>query len=355
MIYVDARAFQTLKKTGKDIYAVSMIKELLALRRSDLILLFHDDADIPDYLLVYNYKVFKSGFLWHLQVRSYLASIDSPYFLTFNSYLTPSMLTKNVKTFFMVHDLITFLFKTESNKKALFIERVTLRKALKKAYMIGVVSCQTKEDLFKVFKKASEKTILTLPPAVRSSLLQNVDLSNITFKLPKKYILSVATLEPRKNLITLIRAFKLISEDYPDLKLILVGKKGWQYDNILKEVETCKHKIIVTGHLNEDDLKLSYKNAEAFVFPSLYEGFGMPPLEALTLGCPVIASSAVKEAVGEAGIYLKNPKDIVELSQKLRLVLEDPNVKDLLQLKAENQKFSWKANIDLLMDALGLA
>jgi len=152
-----------------------------------------------------------------------------------------------------------------------------------------------------------------------------------------KYILFVGTLEPRKNLGTLLRAFRLVKSrsDY-DLKLVIVGGKGWLFKNIFQIIKGLglENDVIFTGFVPDEDLPSLYRGAEVFVYPSLYEGFGLPLLEAMTCGTPVIASkhSSIPEVVGNAGI-LVDPKDVERLARAILEVLTNKHLKDELIYK----------------------
>jgi len=143
--------------------------------------------------------------------------------------------------------------------------------------------------------------------------------------IPKKYILCVSTIEPRKNLRRLIRAFELLKQDvkYSEYKLVLIGPKGWDYDfdQFLLTTDVY-HEIICTGHVPTEELPALYHFASVFVFPSIYEGFGLPVLEAMRSEALVVSSksSSMPEVLGERGIYF-NPFDTLELLHKIKYAL----------------------------------
>jgi glycosyltransferase involved in cell wall biosynthesis len=164
------------------------------------------------------------------------------------------------------------------------------------------------------------------------------------------YLLSLCTLEPRKNLQLLIRCFSQIIESNPSLNvnLVLVGVSGWKNNEIFQEAvknPRVKSRIIFTGFLPDEDLSPIYSGATAFVYPSLYEGFGLPPLEAMQCGTPVITSntSSLPEVVGDAGITI-DPKQEDDLCQALLDIINDSNLRDRLsQQGIERAKlFSWE-------------
>ena len=166
------------------------------------------------------------------------------------------------------------------------------------------------------------------------------------YHLPQKFILHVATIEPRKNLSRLLEAFATLLADWPDLKLVLVGKKGWLYEAFFQKLQAMglERQVIFPGFVAEADLPAFYQLAELFVFPSLYEGFGLGPLEAMACGRPVVSSnsSSLPEVVGEAGLLFE-PTDTAAMTQALRRVLADEELRAELKQRSlqQAQKFSW--------------
>ncbi|MDB6077676.1 MAG: glycosyl transferase group 1 [Akkermansiaceae bacterium] len=167
---------------------------------------------------------------------------------------------------------------------------------------------------------------------------------------PGPYLLSVCTLAPHKNLAHVIRCFsRLVAEEgIRDLNLVLVGAKGWNYDSIFNAIDFApgtRERIIVTGYVPDEDLSPLYSGALAFVFCSLYEGFGLPPLEAMQCGVPVITSntSSLPEVVGEAGMMV-DPSDEDQLCQAMLDVYEDSDLRTSLKSKsvARAAQSSWE-------------
>lgn len=175
-------------------------------------------------------------------------------------------------------------------------------------------------------------------------------LKKYNIPLDKKYLLSVATLEPRKNIERTLRAFlNLIQQEHiNDLNLVLVGTKGWKFDGIFEEIKSnpaLKERIITTGFVADNDLAALYSSAIGFVYPSLYEGFGLPPLEALQCGTPVISStkSSIPEVVGDAGILVE-PTDENAIAEAMLDLYKSEHLQNELHEKAllQAQKFSWE-------------
>jgi glycosyltransferase involved in cell wall biosynthesis len=164
-------------------------------------------------------------------------------------------------------------------------------------------------------------------------------------QLPDRFILFVGTLEPRKNVANLIQAYAQLPPDRPPL--MLIGGKGWLYDEIYERIEALNlsDEIHFVGYVPLDDLPWWYNAAELFVYPSLYEGFGLPPLEAMACGTPVItsSSSSLPEVVGQAGV-LVDPNDSQMLAEAMQHVLVDTDARTRMKAAGvERAKgFSWE-------------
>ena len=183
------------------------------------------------------------------------------------------------------------------------------------------------------------------------------------YNIPGSYILYLGTLEPRKNIETLIRAYQRLLTAGPSRfgqtpaafpKLVLAGKKGWLYDSIFQLVKEfhLENQVIFTGYVDESDAAPLLCGARMFVFPSLYEGFGIPPLEAMACGTPVIVSdcASLPEVVGDAGL-LAPPTDIEKLAESMNRLLKDDQLHTALReagLKRAG-RFTWKASAEKLV------
>ena len=180
------------------------------------------------------------------------------------------------------------------------------------------------------------------------------ELENIRkkYNLPKNYILYLGTIEPRKNIERIVKAFKKYKKEInDDLKLVIVGRKGWKYDNIMKLIESMGTDIILTGYIDEEDKIPIYKLAQIFAFPSLYEGFGMPVLEAMAAGVPVVTSnvSSLPEVAGDAAI-LVDPLNEDEIFEAYKKILSDKKLQlEMIEKGLEQaKKFEWKESAKVL-------
>lgn len=160
------------------------------------------------------------------------------------------------------------------------------------------------------------------------------------------YILSVGTLQPRKNFVRLIEAFSLIAAKYPKLMLVVVGRRGWMYEEILASPKRygVEERVKFLDYVADEELPPLYREAKVFVLPSLYEGFGLPVLEAMSYGCPVVVSrtSSLPEIAGEAGIYV-DPEDVESIAGGLVDALDGKSAEVRARAaKAQVAKFTWE-------------
>ncbi|MGQ0603952.1 MAG: glycosyltransferase family 4 protein, partial [Anaerolineales bacterium] len=168
------------------------------------------------------------------------------------------------------------------------------------------------------------------------------------YKLPARFILYVGTIEPRKNLNTLLEAYAVLRRSLPDVGLVIAGGKGWLYDDFFARLRalSLEPHVTLTGYVPEADLPALINCAEVFAYPSVFEGFGLPPLEAMACGVPVIASNAssLPDVVGEAGLLLA-PKDVRAWVEALSGVLVNPALRDDLRARGlrRAQSFTWQA------------
>jgi glycosyltransferase involved in cell wall biosynthesis len=175
------------------------------------------------------------------------------------------------------------------------------------------------------------------------------------------YILSVGTIQPRKNYVRLIHAFaRLQTHNLTNRQLVLAGGRGWLYEDIFAEAERHGDRVRILGFVDEADLPALYRNAALFAFPSLYEGFGLPVLEAMACGTPVVCSnvSSLPEVAGDAAL-LVDPLDIASIAEAMARVLQDAGLRQDMVARGRSQaaRFTWaRAARHLLstLDALGI-
>lgn len=351
------------EKTGKGWYTFHLVQNLLKLDKHNEYILYAKDG-IPGFENFKNVKVKlinSRSIFWHRKVANDAVKEEVEIFFAPSSYIIPAFLPSYIKSIVTVHDLVAFLFSKTHKKRSTLIEKIFLKPALKKARQILTVSEHTKLDLLNYFKKTDRDKIDTIycaaseefQPISKSELGDFVKETN----LPEKFFLAVGTLEPRKNYPNLITAFHQLSEKFPDIHLIIVGQKGWDYEEIYERIRELHlgKRVHMLGYLSNKSLVKLYNLAKALVFPSFYEGFGMPPLEAMQSGCPVICSntSSLPEVVGESALLI-NPESHFEIAGAMIRLLEDENLGRTLRQKGLNQakKFSWQISAEKLLEII---
>ena len=251
-----------------------------------------------------------------------------------------------------IHDL-TFIKYPEYVPLIVKTYTERIKRCLKWTDLIITMAETTKEDIVHYLQVNPHK-IWVIPLASRYSVQENLKIPN-TDEQP--YILFVGTFEPRKNIKTLVLAFDYLKKKF-DLphRLVLIGKKGWGYESILKCIENSAYKkdIYHLNYLADELVAQFYQQAEVFVYPSFYEGFGLPVLEAMNLGTPVITSnvSSLPEVVDSAAITI-NPQDFIELAEAIFKVLSNDNLRKQLILdgRTRAQRFSWEKTAKQTLEA----
>ncbi len=207
------------------------------------------------------------------------------------------------------------------------------------ARAILTISEFSKRAIIKAYKVPKERIVVTYPGVTMPTTKTKVNTLG-------DYILSVGTLQPRKNFVRLVEAFSTIAPQYSGLSLVIVGKKGWLYEDILaapKKFEV-EDRVKFLDFVGDNELPALYKNAKVFTLPSLYEGFGLPVLEAMSYGCPVVVSktSSLPEIAGEAGIYV-DPEDVESIARGLVDALEGKSAEVRSRAaKVQVAKFTWE-------------
>lgn len=226
--------------------------------------------------------------------------------------------------------------------------------SLRAANHIIAVSKSTKKDLQELFNiKPARIDVVYEGAAVDKVQLKRKSKETVSkFQLPKQYFLFVGTLEPRKNLVTLLRAYKTLVSSYPqytDVPLVVAGHKGHRHEMVFNEAHDLgltKKQFRYVGYVTHNEKIELFRHATAFVFPSLYEGFGIPVLEAMAIGVPVIASnvSSLPEITGKDGAILVDPNNEAGFTDALRLMLEDPSARTKIAEKGKKRaaEFSWQ-------------
>lgn len=355
-IGIDASRLAVDKRTGTENYALQIIRGLAQTSPDSLTLYFNQPPGLPlleELQLSRSIEIKSLLFkrLWTHYRLSREMLTQPPDCLFVPAHVLP--LVHPARSVVTLHDL-GYLYHPEAHptKARLYLDISTRWSAIQ-ARKIIAVSQATKTDLVQHYGIAPEKISVIyhgydkerFQPVANSAVLQAVrqryGLSS------NRFFFYIGTLQPRKNLLRLLEAFERLikTPEFADVKLLLGGKPGWLSKSILEKAATMPDKVLLPGYIADTDLPALYSAAAAFVFPSLYEGFGMPVLEALACGCPVVCanSSSLPEVAGEAALY-HHPLDSVALEFRLRQILTEPSLTEALRQKglAQAAKFSWE-------------
>jgi len=387
-IGVDIRILAKGTRTGVEDYTINLLSHLLPLDKSVKYRLFYNGfkklkIDYP-WLKLSNVKI-KSlripnrifdlilRFLRAPKIDKILKGVEiflSPHFL-----LTP--LSSKSKIIIIFYDLSFVRFPEFFSLPKLWWHKfVYPQKQAQKADLIVAISRSTKDDLISLYQIDPKKIKIIYPGIDKKFIRQPADNKRllevkIKYNLPDKFILYFGTIEPRKNILGLIKAFEQIKEekslpplqiqwqgfeglvkkeekgiDFSELKLVIAGSRGWLYKDVFKKAQNSPFSkdIIFTGYIEEGDKPYLYNLAKVFVYPSFFEGFGLPPLEAMACGVPTIVSnkSSLPEVVKKAAIMV-DPHNIDEISFAIRKILENRELNNYLTRQGikRAKDFNW--------------
>ena len=253
-----------------------------------------------------------------------------------------------------IHDLSFEHLPQTFNRRSRTQLRLTVRHSAKRAARILCLSEHTRCDIIETYRvNASRVAAIPLAAPEHFSPVEDYrELQRVrhNYGIDGEYILSVGSIQPRKNLARLIRAYALLRGDGPTdklPKLVLAGKCAWLYDETLRTLDQTglKEAVVLTGYVPEADLPALYSGALCFVYPSYFEGFGLPPLEAMKCGAPVIVGNrtSLPEVVGDAAL-LVDPYDIEAIAAAISRVIKDSKLREQLSLRGRERAtaFSWR-------------
>jgi len=324
--------------TGVATYTSQLVKSLVKVDTKNEYIFFASSLRRQDKFIGLGAKIFPFpptalDFFWNrlhtLPIEQLLGKID-----VFHSsdWTQPPSKAKKVTT---IHDLVVYTHPEFSHPIIIDTQKRRLEWVKKECDLIIADSDATKRDIIELLKIPAEK-IRTIYLAAGSEYVdydfKNLGLVKEKYKLDKPYILAVGTNEPRKNQNRLALAFKQLN--LKDYDLVVVGKYGWGDQELLKNVRSL-------GFVPQEDLPAIYAGASLFVYPSLYEGFGVPILEAMSVGCPVVTSnvSSLPEVGGDAALYF-DPLNIDDIASKIITALDSKGLKE--KSLAQSKKFSWE-------------
>ena len=275
-----------------------------------------------------------------------------------NYYVPPGVKGKVVT---IVYDMVYKVYPETMSRKTRLMLNLSMERSCRRADAIITISEFSKTEIIK-YLGVPPKKITVMPCGVDFRKFRpDYDIADINkakskYGTTEDYFLYLGTLEPRKNIERLIEAYCLLKKRRGDIpKLVIAGKKGWLYDTIFTKVNILElgNDVIFTGYVDEIDAPVLMKGAVAFVFPSLYEGFGLPPLEAMACGTPVITSdtASMPEVAGDAAIMV-DPYSVESISQAMERLLLDHNLRlQLIKKGLERASmFTWDRAVDIVSD-----
>jgi len=365
IIGIDIRMLARGTRSGVEEYIINLLSNMLKLDDNIQFKLFYNgykkvnleydflklpnvelkEFKIPNRLLDFSFQYFG-----YPKVDKLLGGVD----VFFSPHIFSSAVSNSCKIVTTFHDL-SFTNHKEfySSGKNYWHFSMNPKKRARKSDRIIAVSNSTKEDLMKIYKIDDEKIKVVYSGINPVSNIEpsEASISKIRnkYKLSENYILYLGTIEPRKNIIGIIRAFEELKKHNieKNYKLVIAGSKGWLCKDVFEVAKNSAviNDIFFTGFVDDEDKSILYKLAEIFIYPSFYEGFGFPPLEAMQNGTPTITSnfSSLPEAVGDAAIMV-NPYNIDELARAMENLLNDDYLKNNLIQKGfqQTKKFSWQ-------------
>ena len=360
-IGIDARVLER-KMTGIGRYLLDILNELQNYKENNYYLFSAKDINIDSKQFI-KIKTGKS----HLPDKiysSYWLNFVLPAYVEKNNidiFFSPNHLLPrkkmNCKSVIVIHDLLHLIDKAYHPFLYRQYLNFQLPHSIRVCDSIITISESTKRDIVKYFDINSESIKVIYPiPDRKFQPLKLLDSKNRNLKLklniPNKYILYVGVIENRKNIIGILRIADILSTKHSDIKFVLTGRPGYGFKSITNEI--CKRKnVTYLSFVEEDELVYIYNQAYLFLFPSFYEGFGYPALEAMQCGIPVLCSNipALKEVVGNNG-FLKKPEDYNGFAEDILKLISNPELYEEMKIRSVSQakKFSGEESINRLLD-----
>jgi len=258
----------------------------------------------------------------------------------------PILLNRRTKTVLTIHDMTSHLYPHTMNWANLMVELLLKRLSAIKSDKIIAVSNSTAVDIEKYYKIAPKK-LNVINSGIPVTSTEHHEINFINKEFPSKYFLFVGTLEPRKNFKRIFKAFESIEPEKQDIYLVIIGGTGWKNKKFVKMIEAhpLREHVKITGYISDEKLSAAYQNALGLLFPSTYEGFGFPILEAMSFGVPVITSNraSMPEVAGDSALLI-NPFSVHEITNAMIKIIDDGSLRNKLIQRGYKhiKKFSWE-------------
>ena len=288
---------------------------------------------------------------WHV-LAARAANRECDVFLSTNSYLTTWLL--RIPAVPVIYDMVAFDRAHQPNARSALIERATLGIAVRRSRAFLAISQATADDFQQRFPRAAGR-VTVAPLAVAPQLTASGETTGAELPAPG-FVLAVGTLEPRKNLPRLVEAYRLLGETLQrEHPLVVVGDLGWRTDSTIAALESLGERCIALGRVSDAALAELYRRCAVFCYPSLYEGFGLPVLEAMAAGAAVVTSnvSSLPEVGGDAVAYA-DPRDPSAIAAAIAELLASPQRRAQLgaAARARTAEFSWQRTAAIVLDVL---
>nr|MBC7245247.1 glycosyltransferase family 4 protein [Chloroflexota bacterium] len=257
---------------------------------------------------------------------------------------------RDIPTVLTVHDLVYHLYPAYHKRLNYWFLNTAMPLFVRRASALITISESSKRDLMRIYQVPEDKITVVYEaasPAFYPAPAEQVAEIKARYGLPEQYLLALGTIEPRKNLIRLVEALRLLRQKYPQLALVIVGSAGWLYQDFFQMLEKLDDPkaVLLSGYVPDEDLPAIISGAEAYVLASLYEGFGLPILEAMACGTPVVCSntSSMPELGGDAARYF-DPHDVRDMAATIGTVLADADLRAEMRQRGLTQaaRFSWQ-------------
>jgi glycosyltransferase involved in cell wall biosynthesis len=358
-IAIDASRTTVAARTGTENYALQLIRALLDLRSQHrFTLYFRDQPNAGTFVNFPNVeaKVIPFPRLWtHIRFAAALWA-DRPDVTFVPSHSLPFVFPGRAVT--TIHDLgYRFFPEAHRDFERRYLD-LTTRTSSRRATRILADSEATRRDLMGQYGVDPAKIDVVYPgvEGLRRASDHEIAAVKAKYRLPDRYFLFLGTLQPRKNIERLVEAFRCYLDSGGDASLVLVGKRGWLIeDTLIRAEQTLQSHLILPGYVSDDEVAALYSGALGLVFPSLYEGFGFPVLEAMHCGTPVLCAntSSLPELTGEAAI-LVDPLDVRSIADEIARLDNDTDLRaDLVRRGYEQVKpFTWKRAAELTLQTL---
>lgn len=314
-----------------------------------LVVLSNRRVNVPENVRVEVYGRRRLGVrsLWMQLVLPRILSELKPDLVHFTNYLAPVM--ARVPYVVSFHDMTLSLFPGYHTLKKRLLTSSLIPLVARRARLILTPSASTRRDVVRLLGIAPQR-VRVIPyaaaPLFRPAR-EGAELLGARYGLRPPYFLYVGTLEPRKNLVRALRAFAPVAATRPDQRFVFVGERGWKYQEVLREARRPElaGRVLFLGYVPEEHLPLLYTHASALVYPSLYEGFGLPVVEAMACGTPVLTSRSSSLAeIAEGSALLVDPEDETALAEGLRALSGDPELRRALAHRGLERAaaYSWE-------------